>query len=114
MDSSMIKTLITPGDKALITTDGWFIAPDGEQYRSAFGTVKGVYDSYNTLGVKTNAKSTNWYVVIGNMTIAGCQIHYAIKTDKVSYEPPHCSIEHEGVRRYERIRITNIYDADNK
>lgn len=110
----MIKTLIAPGDKALITTDGWFIAPDGEQYRSAFGTIKGVYDSYNTLGVKTNARSTNWYIVIGNMTIAGCQIHYAIKTDKVSFKPPQRSIEHEGKIRYERISKTNIYNADNK
>lgn len=75
------------GDKALITTEGWFRAPDGVNYRAVFGTIKAVLKSEDALGVKTNAKSTNWYVEIGNMTVAGCQIHYAIKTDKCSKEP---------------------------
>lgn len=67
------------GETALITTEDWFIAPDGKQYKSVFGTVHAVLSSEETLGVKTNARSTNWYVEIGNMTMAGCQIHYAIR-----------------------------------
>lgn len=67
------------GETALITTEDWFIAPDGKQYKSVFGTVHSVLSSEETLGVKTNARSTNWYVEIGNMTVAGCQIHYAIR-----------------------------------
>lgn len=69
------------GSKALITTDNWFFAPDGRIYRAVFGTVKAVRTSEETLGVRTNARSTNWYVEIGNMTLAGCQVHYAVKTE---------------------------------
>lgn len=69
------------GSKTLITTEEWFIAPDGQDYKSVFGTVKAVRTSEESLGVKTNSKSTNWYLEIGNMTIAGCQIKYLVKCD---------------------------------
>lgn len=74
------------GKKALITADNWFYAPDGKQYRAVFGTVKSIKTAEETLGIKPNGKSTNWYVEIGNMTIAGCQIHYAIRTDKCNLD----------------------------
>ena len=96
------------GDKALITTDDWFYGPDGNQYKSVFGTIKGVHNSEETLGIKTNARSTNWYVTIGNMTIAGCQIHYIVKTDSVSEDAPMSEIEHQGkiaIGEYARSRI---------
>jgi hypothetical protein len=51
--------MLKVGQKALITTDQWFFAPNGDQYKAVYGTIKGVYDSQLTLGVKTNAKSTN-------------------------------------------------------
>ena len=70
------------GKTALVTVDNWFIAPDGKQYKAAFGTVRGCFTAEETLGVKTNAKSTNWYLSIGNLIITGCQIHYAIRTDE--------------------------------
>lgn len=72
------------GSKVLITTDNWFYGPDGVQYRAVFGTVKGVFTAEETLGVKTNARSTNWYVQVGCMTLAGCQIHYAVTTDEAA------------------------------
>ncbi len=72
------------GDKVLVTTDQWFLAPDGSTYRSAYGTVKGIHTDVDTLGIKTNVRSTNWYLEIGDMIIAGCQIHYAIKTEDVN------------------------------
>jgi hypothetical protein len=28
------------GSKALVTTDCWFIAPDGKNYKAAFGQVR--------------------------------------------------------------------------
>lgn len=68
------------GEKHLITTNEWFIAPDGNQYKAAFGVLYGIYED-SSLGIKTNRHSTNWFVQLGGMTIAGCQIHYAIKTD---------------------------------
>lgn len=73
------------GKRYLITTDGWFFTPDGRSYRSAYGTVHGVLSSEDTLGVRTNARSSNWYVQIGRLTIAGCQIHYAVKSDECNF-----------------------------
>ena len=70
----------------LITTLNWFTAPDGEDYKAVFGEVTAILTDEETLGVKTNRGSTNWYVSIGNMIVAGCQIFYAIKTDKVNFK----------------------------
>ncbi len=100
------------GKKYLITTDNWFFAPDGESYRAVWGTAKAVLTSEDALGVKTNSKSTNWYVSIGNMMIAGCQIHYVIQSDAVSFEPGISEIEHAGQRHVNRLPITRIYNAD--
>jgi len=78
--------------KYLINTKNWFIAPDGKQYKAAWGDVKIVDDSF--LGVKTNRHSTNWYAKIGSekkhVLIAGCQIFYAIKCEET---PDTCDIE---------------------
>jgi hypothetical protein len=98
--------------KYLITTDNWFLAPDGNSYRAVFGTVIGIQTDENTLGVKTNRSSTNWYVAIGNMLIAGCQIHYVIQVDEVSFNAPNREIEHDGKLTKERESITRIYNAD--
>ncbi|MCP4551944.1 MAG: hypothetical protein GY834_07900 [Bacteroidetes bacterium] len=76
--------------KYLITTDSWFTAPNGKQYKAAWGNVEIVDDSI--LGLKTNRMSTNWFAKVGSedkhIIIAGCQIHYAIKrNDKPNLEP---------------------------
>lgn len=76
--------------KYLITTDNFFYAPDGQQYRAAWGYVRIVKD--DALGIKTNRISSNWYAVLGEgdgqMIIAGCQIHYAIRCEsQPSLEP---------------------------
>jgi hypothetical protein len=105
------KNLIIIGNMVLITTDNWFYAPDGRQYRAVFGTIRGVKDAEKILGIITNNRSTNWYIEIGNMTIAGCQIHYVIKTDKCNFD---------GVEEWERLegetliykRPSSIYNAD--
>lgn len=70
------------GKKALVTTSEWFYAPDGAVYRAVFGTVRGVMSAAETLGIKPKAGDASWFLEIGNMTIAGCQIKYAIRTDK--------------------------------
>lgn len=102
---------IEPGQKALITTDEWFYAPDGRQYRGVFGTVKAVRSSEETLGVRTNAKSTNWYVEIGCMTIAGCQIHYAVRCDECNCDRVTDWSNDDGeVKEFYRPSI--IFDAD--
>jgi hypothetical protein len=109
MDS---KINIVPGDKALVTTEGWFYAPDGNSYKAVYGTVEAVRTAESTLGVKPNGRSTNWYLEIGNMTIAGCQIHYAVKTDKCSKDKSRnwsANAEH-GINEYEAPSV--IYFAD--
>lgn len=70
------------GKTVLITTDHWFYAPDGKTYRAVFGTLRNVLADSDVLGIKTNARSTNWYLEVGNMVIAGCQIHYAMLADR--------------------------------
>lgn len=70
--------------KYLITTDNWFLAPDGVQYRAVWGDVSILSD--DVLGIKTNSRSTNWYLQVGSkddhVIVAGCQIHYAVKCTK--------------------------------
>ena len=69
----------------LITTDAWFVAPDGEEYRSVWGKCF-VSEAKESFGFVPLRPSTNWYCKIGegenSMIVAGCQIHYAIKCDK--------------------------------
>jgi len=71
------------GQKVLIILDCWIFGPDGRQYRAVYGTLHGVFDDKETLGIKTNAKSTNWYVQVGRQIIAGCQVHYAANVEGV-------------------------------
>lgn len=99
------------GQTILVTTDNWFIAPDGSQYRAVFGTVQGILNDTETLGKKTNARSTNWYVKVGNMLIAGCQIHYAIATK--FYNAGRATgwvVENGEIREY--MQPTTVYNAD--
>lgn len=69
--------------KYLITTDAWFYAPDGKQYRAVWGEVQILDDT--VLGVKTNRNASNWYAKVGtddnHVIVAGCQIHYATRCE---------------------------------
>jgi hypothetical protein len=101
--------------KYLITADGWFYAPDGRMYRSAWGEVQIISDDF--LGIKTNRGSTNWYAQIGSdkkhIIIAGCQIHYAVKCEEKP-NSERCSDwntnEQKGINEYERPTV--IYIAE--
>ncbi len=101
------------GNKFLISTDDWFTAPDGEQYKSVYGTIVGVYNDEQALGIKTNRGSTNWYLGIGNMIIAGCQIHYAIRTDSINRNPCNREIEYKGKLNIAKNEKSRIYNADS-
>jgi len=101
--------------KYLITSDNWFYAPDGLQYRAAWGNVNVIEDS--ALGLKTNRNSTNWYAKIGSENnhciIAGCQIHYAVKCDNKPNTEDVKAYDADaanGKKDYERP--TNIYIAE--
>ena len=50
--------------KYLITTDRYFVAPDGKTYTAVWGDVNILEDSI--LGVKTNRNSANWCLGFSN------------------------------------------------
>lgn len=79
MKKSQVQQMINKN--VLITTDCWFMAPDGREYKSVYGELIGVFDDKSITGLKTNSRSTNWYLKVGNMVLAGCQIHYAINCE---------------------------------
>ena len=102
---------MTVGSKVLITCDNWFYGRDGKSYRSVWGTLDGIFNDQETLGVKTNAKSANWYAVVGGMIVAGCQIHYAMDCDELPPELVDDFTVVEGkVIHY--TRPSHIYKAD--
>lgn len=99
------------GDKFLVTTDNWFFAPDGQQYKAVFGTVKGIQKDKDTLGIETNRQSTNWYLSIGCMIVAGCQIHYAVKCDDFNSSKHLDQNIHNGMPEVS-LHMNRIFNAD--
>jgi len=102
--------------KYLITTNEWFAAPDGNEYRAIWGNVEILED--NILGVKTNRNSTNWYAKIGDekrhAIISGCQINYAVKCDEKPYVgmvKAWTASAADGIKYYERPSF--IYIAES-
>jgi hypothetical protein len=67
----------------LITTSDWFFGPDGEQYKAVYGPAS-LCKAKDLLGFVPR-RSADWFVSVGthdkHIHIAGCQIHYAIRTD---------------------------------
>ena len=101
------------GKTILITTDHWFYAPDGKTYRAVFGTLRNVLADSDVLGIKTNARSTNWYLEIGNMVIAGCQIHYAMLAERGEMNFGKVTQDYrEGLFVQSLTHEANVYDAD--
>lgn len=98
--------------KYLITTDNWFMAPDGYMYRAVHGTVTSIEDSKELLGVPANRHSTNWYVIIGNLILAGCQVHYSIQTEKCCFDKYVREIENQGQLSFQDEKSSRIYNAD--
>lgn len=105
------QTQFKVGAKVLITTQNWFLAPDGREYRAVHGTIKAVRDSKASLGLDTNRNSTNWYVEVGNMMIAGCQIFYLVAAPECQLSKVQYDSLHEG-KYIECERRSRIYNAD--
>jgi hypothetical protein len=68
--------------KVLITTCNWFYGTDGKQYKSAWGTLKGIHEAGKTLGFIPNRSHANWFLELGSMMIMGCQVLYIIRCDE--------------------------------
>lgn len=64
--------------KVLITTQDWFYAPDGKQYRAIWGTLKGVHEAKSVLGFVPGRTHDNFFIEIGNAAIAGCRGLYCV------------------------------------
>ncbi len=109
--NAAIPANIHIGDKVLVTCDNWFFAPDGQQYRAVHGTLKAVRTAEDTLGIRPNGKSTNWYLEVGNMVIAGCQVHYVMKADTCTFDRVEQRNVHEG-RVITSTAPTSIYNGD--
>lgn len=97
----------------LITTDAWFYAPDGKQYKAVWGNVQITDDTI--LGIKTNAISSNWFAKVGTednyVIVAGCQIHYAVKCDKPNTgKALDWTSDNDGCKEFERPSV--IYIAE--
>lgn len=100
--------------KYLITTDQWFLAPNGVSYRAVWGDVQIVSDEI--LGIKTNSRATNWYAKVGSdenhVIVAGCQIHYAVKCNEEPNTAPALDYNADatnGIKEY--TRPTSIWIA---
>jgi len=106
--------MLEKGKTYLVELDNWFTAPDGETYKAVFGTYKGVYSSEETLGIKTNARSTNWFAMIGNMTIAGCQIHIVTRTDNYRFLDSKRNWQFVDNKVFEYPAPCKIYNADRE
>jgi len=72
------------GKKVLITSVSWFFAPDGKQYKAVFGTLKVIHTSQETLGFTPSRTHTNWYLEVGNMNLAGCQVLHLVQANEVN------------------------------
>lgn len=101
------------GRNILVTTHDWFYAPDGRQYKAAWGTLNAIEADEKTLGIRTNARSTNWYMRLGNMTIAGCQVFYVVDTNKVNFGDVEDFNQHEG-QFVLSTRPSAIYNANEE
>ena len=105
-----MKNLI--GKNVLITTQDWFVAPNGSEYKACYGELKGVHEAGKTLGFIPNRSHANWYIEIGNMIIMGCQVMYVIEAPErpnFSIAKAWSSIPEGGIKEYERPCL--IYDA---
>jgi len=76
--------MIKNGKRYLITTDDWFVAPNGDRYNAVWGKTV-CKQMEEEMGFKPT-HSANWFAKIGTgegeIIIAGCQIHFAIKLNK--------------------------------
>jgi len=81
--------MIQPGQLALLQFDDWFIAPDGSEYKAAYGPVN-IIKAEDLLGFVPKG-DTNWYVQIGYddkaILLAGCRVHSASPTTTFPSRP---------------------------
>ena len=97
-----------------MSTENYFFAPDGIQYKAAWGEVEIIGDE--SLGLKTNSRSTNWYAKVGSkekhVIIAGCQIHYSVHCNEKPNTDPVLDWSVQDGKFVEYKKPTGIYIAE--
>lgn len=88
--------------KYLVTTKEPFVAPDGESYRAAYGTVSAIHD----------APDAPPSVVLGRIQIDLPEIVHAVQTETVNLTPPTREIIYNGAVVKTKAAITSIYFAN--
>lgn len=99
--------------KVLLTSQSWFYAPDGKQYKAVWGTLKGIHEAGKTLGFIPNRSHANWFIEIGKMTIMGCQVLFVVECDAIEtgkIQDWKSNEANGGIEEYERP--TAIYVTD--
>lgn len=90
-------------------------APDGGQYNAVWGKIMSVNSDEETLGIRTNDRSSNWYLVVGtkknHVIIAGCRIHYATRCEKRPKTEAPYMIEYNGDINYKTVS-SKIYHTE--
>lgn len=102
------------GENVLITTSDWFVAPDGRDYKAAWGRLVKVHDAKESFGIIPTRAHANWIIEIGDMMIMGCRVMYIIKCkDKpnIGKSIGWNSNTETGIKEYERPTL--IYIAEN-
>lgn len=100
------------GKNCLITTQNWFLAPDGREYRGVFGNLKAVHEAGKTLGFIPNRSHANWFIEVGNMIIMGCQVMYFVQTDTCNFDKAEHwnATDDKGIT--ETLAPSKIYNAN--
>lgn len=102
---------IKEGEKYLVTSDNWFVGPDGNQYKSAWGKVY-LKSTFATLGFEPKRPSTNWFLIIGednnSVIMAGCQIHFLVKCDTAPNRIPGTYLAEGKYMTYNDIWNTEV------
>lgn len=71
------------GKKVLITTQEFFVAPDGLQYKSVLGSFMGVHSSEELLSnTETYETPRKWYLRVGSMMIPESQVNSIVITEE--------------------------------
>lgn len=88
------------GKKVLVTTNNWFTAPDGCDYKCVYGTLKAIHEAGKSLGFIPNRSHANWFIEIGKMVIMGCQVMYIIE----------CETINQGETKSWHLEVGKIYE----
>ncbi len=81
-----------PGTVMAVQADDWFMGPDGQDYRRAFGPCY-VLKARDFMGFEPK-NSANWFMQVGHgpraVVIAGCKLHYALPNMTTPPKSPSC------------------------